>query len=440
MNRILISLILLTSILTSFACESASSTKNMSPETITAADILGNPDYRAISFGSYRELSLLEQPTIEQIKEDLLLLNAMGVKMLRTYKAYHLQDGEMIYMEEAENLCKAIRELREEDPDFEMYMMMGVWINAKNSWTSEPDRIRNENSYTNQIEIDKVVELAAEYPDVVKIIAVGNEAMVHWAWEYYVDPEIILGWVEYLQDLKQNGTLPKETWITSSDNFASWGGGGEEYHKEALTELYKAVDFISLHTYPMHDTHYNPMFWGVPEEDENLSDIEKIDNSMLRAVNYAKSQYNSVVKYMESLGIDKPVHIGESGWATVSNEFYGASEAKAIDEYKMGLYHKLMREWTDEEGISLFYFEAFDEQWKNAENPKGSENHFGLITLDGKAKYAIWDLVDDGVFDGLTRDGNTITKTFDGDYDEMMKTVLIPPTEEEVLERVGASQ
>ena len=62
-----------------------------------------------------------------------------------------------------------------------------------------------------------------------------------------------------------------------------------------------------------------------------------------------------------------------------------------------------MREWTTKTGLSCFYFEAFDEIWKDAPNPKGSENHFGLFTIDGKAKYALWDLVDEGVFDGLGR-------------------------------------
>ena len=53
-----------------------------------------------------------------------------------------------------------------------------------------------------------------------------------------------------------------------------------------------------------------------------------------------------------------------------------------------------MRDWTNKDSISCFYFEAFDENWKDAGNPGGSENHFGLINLQGQAKYAIWDLVD----------------------------------------------
>jgi len=78
------------------------------------------------------------------------------------------------------------------------------------------------------------------------------------------------------------------------------------------------------------------------------------------------------------------------------------------------------------------HFEAFDEQWKDAANPLGSENHFGLINLQAQAKYALWELVDSGTFDGLTRDGMPITKTFNGDKEAMMETVLVPPTAREI--------
>jgi hypothetical protein len=87
-----------------------------------------------------------------------------------------------------------------------------------------------------------------------------------------------------------------------------------------------------------------------------------------------------------------------------------------------------MRAWTNESGISCFYFEAFDENWKDAQNPLGSENHFGLITLDGKAKYALWDLVDKGVFKGLTRSGKPITKTYEGNIDLLMENILEIPS------------
>lgn len=385
----------------------------------TAAQILGNPDYLAISYGGYRDADHGIEPAIDQLKEDMKILSAMGIKILRTYK---------VHLPQATNLLKAISELKQEDPNFEMYVMLGAWIDCKNAWTSlEPDH--EQESETNASQILVATYLAKQYPDIVKIIAVGNEAMVHWAATYYVKPSVILKWVNHLQDLKKSGELSQDLWITSSDDFSSWGGGGAEYHTEDLEKLYHAVDYISMHTYPYHNTHYNPEFWIV-EDKEKLSDSEKIDAAMIRAQAFAKKQYDSVAGYMKSIGVNKPIHIGETGWATISDGFYGEEGSRATDEYKEGKYYQLMRDWTNKEGISCFYFEAFNEPWKDSKNPKGSENHFGLMTVDGQAKYALWGMVDAGTFDGLSRGGNPITKSFGGDKVALMKTVSAPPIKE----------
>lgn len=388
---------------------------------VTAKDILGNPDYLAISYGGYREVTREVQPTIKELKEDMKILSAMGIKIVRTYN---------VQLQQASNLLKAIRELKKENPGFEMYMMLGAWIDCKNAWTDmEPDH--NVESEKNEAEIDRAVALANEYPEIVKILAVGNEAMVRWATSYYVQPEVILKWVTHLQELKKKGELPEDLWITSSDDFSSWGGGDSTYHTEDLAKLVDAVDYISMHTYAYHNSHYNPEFWLVPEDEEQLSDIGKIEAAMLRSKAFAMAQYDSVSNYVKSLGLDKPIHIGETGWATISTGHYGPKGSKATDEYKEALYHKHLREWSNSAGISCFYFEAFNEKWKDAHNKNGSENHFGLFTIDGKAKYALWDLVDQGIFNGLTRNGNPITKTYDGDKEALMKDVLVPPLKKE---------
>jgi len=392
---------------------------------ITAKDILGNPDYLAISYGGYRKKSRDSQPTISELKDDMKLLSAMGIKILRTY---NVQPN----LPHASNILKAIRELKSEDSDFEMYVMLGAWIDCLNAWTGlQPNHYVE--SPNNEGEIDRAVALANKYPDIVKVIAVGNEAMVKWAESYYVQPSVILKWVTHLQNLKAEGKLAKDLWITSSDDFASWGGGPAEYHVKDLEDLIKAVDYISMHTYPYHNTHYNPEFWGVPDIQSSLPKRQKVDLAMERSLEFAKKQYDSVNNYMKSLGVDKPIHIGETGWSTVSNEFYGPEGSKATDEYKQGMYYKLMRNWTNTNRISCFYFEAFNEQWKDANNASGSENHFGLFTIDGKAKYPIWDLVDKDVFKGLSRDGNSITKTYNGNLSALLGEVLVPPTEDEIM-------
>ena len=417
--------LLTTCVLTFSGCKDMDKKKeqSISGQSVTgpsASEILGNPKYLAISYGGYRHADHDMEPTIAELKEDMKIMAAMGIKLLRTYK---------LHLPHASNVLKAIKELKDEDPAFEMYVMLGAWMDCKNAWTElEPDH--DLESERNAQEINEAVRLANVYPDIVKVIAVGNEAMVKWATGYYVQPWVILKWVNHLQELKEAGKLPQDLWVTSSDNFASWGGGDAEYHVEDLNKLIAAVDFLSVHTYPMHDTHYNPNFWGILEEESELTDKEKIEMAMNRAKAYAQSQYNSVVSYMASLGIDKPVHIGETGWASFSNGHYGDEGSKATDEFKEAFFYQKMREWTNTKGISCFYFEAFDEPWKDAANPGGSENHFGLFTVDGKAKYAIWDMVDQGIFDGLTRGGNGISKTYDGNQEELMAKVKLPPTKE----------
>ena len=391
---------------------------NTQTDSVTAETILGNPDYPALSYGGYRETTRDSVPSVDQLKEDMRILSAMGIKLIRTYNTQQYAH--------AANLLEAIDQLRNENPDFEMYVMLGAWIDCEGAWT---DKVNHEagSVSNNTAEIDAAVLLAKKYPNIVKIIAVGNEAMVHWAASYFVRPAVILKWVNHLQQLKTTGELPANLWITSSDNFASWGGGDESYHTKDLTALIKAVDFVSMHTYPFHDSHYNSDYWVAPEDESDLPVAEKAEAAMSRASAYAMDQYKKTADYIESLGIKKPIHIGETGWASISNSLYGPKGSRAADEYKSKLYHEAMREWTTEAGLSCFYFEAFDEPWKDAGNEGGSENHFGLINIKGQAKYVLWDEVDAGTFKGLTRGGSPITKTFDGDEQALLDSVLKVP-------------
>ena len=213
--------------------------KNQASEQMTAAEILGNPDYVAISYGGYREKSRSMQPTIPQLKEDLKILYAMGIRILRTYNVQP-------ELPHASNLLEAISQLKNEDPSFEMYVMLGAWMDCLNAWTDkEPNH--DVESTQNEEEIKRAVALANKYPSIVKVIAVGNEAMVRWATTYYVQPNVILKYVNYLQELKKKGELSKDVWITSSDDFSSWGGGDLSYRVQDLEDLIKAVDYVSMH-------------------------------------------------------------------------------------------------------------------------------------------------------------------------------------------------
>lgn len=395
--------------------------------TLSNSDLLlGNQSYTAISYSGYRLDSrgdgLVDKdsycPTVEEIKEDMKILYAMGIRLLRTYDTQQ-------YLH-AERLMQAITELKSEDDTFEMYVMVGAWIQCEGAYTASVDH-SIEDLENNTAEIEKAIELAYNYPDIVKVIAVGNEAMVTWQ-AHYVPADIILKWVKFVKDAKTtavNGMLvPADTLVTSSDNFATWGGQ-DDYKDDTLLELINEVDFISLHTYPFHDSHYNSAFWEVPAEDSDISDEAKIEYSMNKAFEYAVMQYRLVKDYLSENNIEKAIHIGETGWASLDSGLYSATGSRAADELKSQMFYKAMREWSAENNVSMFYFEAFDEPWKGGET--GSESHFGIFTVDGKAKYAIWDLVDDNIFSGLTRGGNTITKTYNGVEADLMADVLPPP-------------
>ena len=382
-----------------------------------AKDIIGNNNYPAISYGGYRGKSREVQPSIEDIKEDLKIMFAQGFRVIRTYDLHHPF---------AENTLKAISELKNSDSDFEMYVMLGAWIQCKDAFTDLP--IHNEEDLEgNKVEIAEAVRLAQDYQDIVKVIAVGNEAMVHWATSYHLEPKYILKWVKYLQDLKINGTINNNIWITSSDNFASWGGGSEEYHNDDLDELIRSVDYVSMHTYAFHDTYYNPVFWNLSGDLEDLSKKDIIKKAIQKAVEYELSQFNSVQKYIHGIDSSKQVHIGETGWSSVASDLYGYGGTEAADEYKLGLYYEMITDVCVAKSISCFYFSAFDEPWKDSQNENGSENHFGLFTVYGEAKYPLWKKVDQNVFDGLSRGGNPIKKTFNGDFDALLETSNLPP-------------
>ncbi|MGB0977838.1 MAG: hypothetical protein ACPGVV_00510 [Croceimicrobium sp.] len=388
------------------------------PKDKNASEILGHPDYPAIAYGGYRNVDRSQAPSIDDIKEDLILLDVMGIRVLRTYHA-------RLY-EHTPNLLRAIREMRAQDPSFEMYVMLGAWMQCEGAFSDSPDHNKPD-SIENQAEIDQAIKLAKEYPEIVKVIAVGNESMVHWAASYYVHPRIILKAVNHLQQLKADGELASDLWITSSDNFASWGGGEEAYHVAALDSLIRAVDYLSVHSYPFHDTHYNPNWWWMPEGQDTLPKFKILKLAVGRAVNRVDEQIAAVRSYLQDLGLEKEIHIGETGWASSDNNLYGKEGSGAADEYKQMLYHLWIRSYCHENEMACFYFEAFDEPWKDGNNPGGSENHFGVITVDGAVKMPLWNSFDQGVFEGLSRNGKPIRKSLEGDVDRAIEESTLPP-------------
>jgi len=391
---------------------------------ISADEILGEERFTAIAYGGFRNRDRSDAPTVEQVKEDMLLLHAMGIRVVRTYHA-RLHDH-------AANVLKAIRELKRQDPDFEMYVMLGCWIQCKAAFSDTPDHSEGD-SINNSAEVERAIDLAQQYPQIVKVIAVGNESMVRWAASYYVQPDVVLKWVRYLKRIREQGGISSNIWLTSSDNYASWGGE-PEYRSPELAQLVKAVDYLSVHSYPFHDTHYNPNFWYVPETEKQLSKKQQIDLAIERSVKRVESQLELVANYLDTLDLEREIHIGETGWASHDNNLYGASGSHAADLYKQYLYYHKIRAWSDSANMSCFYFEAFDEPWKDQSDPQGSENHFGVFNVKGEAKPVIYDKLEEGVFEGLGRNGNPVRRSTAAGFEELLDSALTPPYQSEIPE------
>jgi exo-beta-1,3-glucanase (GH17 family) len=379
--------------------------------------LLGNDAIEAISYSGHRLVprSVENTPTLAQTKEDLRILAAMDIELLRTYNT--------TIFPHSERILQAIRELKREDPDFQMSVMLGAWIQCVDPFTEQADHTVEDAPF-NRREIEAAIRLAREYDDIVEIIAVGNEAMVTWQ-GHYVPAATILRWVTHLQEARERGDLPAGTLITTSENWAALGGEAS-YRNDDLAELLARIDFLSLHTYAFHDTYYNPALqWGPLPGEQDLPVTEQVDRAIARAIALQEDQVQAVRDHLDALGLEKEIHIGETGWASRDDSHYGPDGTRAANEYIAGLFHAAARRWTRQNGMTCFYFQAFDEPWKSG-GTAGSEGHFGLITVDGRAKYALWDLVDAGVFAGLSRGGDPIVKTHGGDVQELLEPLRAP--------------
>jgi exo-beta-1,3-glucanase (GH17 family) len=131
-----------------------------------------------------------------------------------------------------------------------------------------------------------------------------------------------------------------------------------------LKRLVDEVDFIAIHTYPV---------W----EYKNIHE----------ALNYTKENYLAVANMYPN----KPIVITEAGWATNSNG-RGIEPHNVSEENQEIYYHDLVN-WTDEEGILTFVFEAFDETWKGSSEALEPEKHWGLFKTDRTPKLVMANLI-----------------------------------------------
>ena len=271
-------------------------------------------------------------PSAEEILEDLEVLVAHDFHLIRMYDS-------------GENTRQTLELIGRHD--LPIKVLLGIWLDAEFSnhagcpWLDEP--IPNEqlaaNAVKNAAEIQRGIELATEFDDIVVAVNVGNEALVDWN-DHMVPLEQVIAYVRQVKDAIQQP-------VTVADNYVWWMRDGAPLAAE--------VGFLGVHTYPV---------WEGKTINEGLSfTIENVDS-------------------VRAALPDKPIVILEAGWATVASEF-----GEQASEANQARYYDEMQRWASETKTTVFFFEAFDEPWKgDPNNPMGAEKHWGLFNVDRTPK------------------------------------------------------
>jgi exo-beta-1,3-glucanase (GH17 family) len=291
----------------------------------------------AICYSGYREGQSPRDgiyPSYAQVVEDLKILGEHW-QYLRIYDC-------------SQHAVLVLDAIQNEGLDFKV--MLGADVAAEMQspqcpWLDEhPEEFLQANRIANDLQIDRLIELATEYPDIVFSLSVGNEATVEWG-DHQVSVERL---IEFVRRIKQTIIQP----VTFCENYVPWIG--------KLEPLAAELDFISLHTYPV---------W----------EYQTADAALL----YTRQNYKSVAKHYP----DKPVVVTEAGWTTHSNG-RGIESWNASEEFQAQYYSELM-EWSKQKSILTFVFEAFDEPWKGSPDPLEPEKHWGVFTVEREPKLAM---------------------------------------------------
>lgn len=282
---------------------------------------------RAICYSGFREGQQPGgiNPTYEEVKEDLFILKEHW-KYLRLYDCD----------EHSETVLKVIQQEK-----LPFKIMLGAYIVAEMNnfgcpWggTSYTEEQLAENKFKNLHQIQKLIDLGNQYPDIIGTLSAGNEACVDWT-DHYVSVSSVMA---YVMLIKKNAKQP----VTFCENYLPW--------LNKLKPLAEVVDFISIQTYPV---------W----EYKNIHE----------ALDYTKENYLAVANMYP----DIPVVITEAGWTTNSNG--RGIDAHNVSEENQEIYYQDLISWTDNDGILCFVFEALDESWRGSNEPLELEKHSGLL-------------------------------------------------------------
>jgi exo-beta-1,3-glucanase (GH17 family) len=310
----------------------------------------------AVNYAPYRtsqvESDRANEPITEaMIKQDLDLMVAGNFRLIRLFDSSD---------KVAKQTLKVIR-----DNSLDIKVMLGVWI-------------AGNNDNANQAEIARGVSLTKQYSDIVVAMSVGNETMVSWAF----NPVSVAQMANYIKSVRSQVTQP----VTTDDNWAFFAqaNGTEKNPRAVLAE----IDFVAMHTYPLAETIYPGASWSWEQLTVAAGPL-RATAMMDAAIAAARQQYAAVRTHLNTVGFpNMPIVIGETGWKAEAS----GGEYNRAHPVNQKMYFDRLQAWTNEMRAgqggpkSIFYFAAFDEQWKS------SDDKWGLFNKDRQARYVVQSL------------------------------------------------
>lgn len=293
--------------------------------------------------------------TPANVLQDLRLIQSAGIGNIRLFSSRAF----------AETVLKVIQ-----DSKLDLKVQLGAYPNPVTNPAAEAD---------NQAELDACIRLANAYRDIVVAVSVGNETMVEWS-THKVEPERMAG---YLRKVRSSITQP----VTTNDNWLMWANV-----PKAVAET---VDYAAVHVYPFLDTFYNPSKydWRQKSSPEASRAKAMVDATLAEA----KKQLEDARAGLAKLNLGGiPLVIGETGWAAVDIAG-GPSLAFRAHPVNQKMFFDGLQAWVQEgrkdpQGPKvIFYFQAFDEPWKQG------DDGWGLFNARREARHVVQPLGTCGV-------------------------------------------
>ncbi|OAI04360.1 exo-beta-1,3-glucanase [Methylomonas methanica] len=191
----------------------------------------------------------------------------------------------------------------------------------------------------NALELEALIKSANAHPDVVKRVIVGNEVLLR----NDLDVDSLIG---HIREVKQAINQP----VSYADVWSIY---------LRYPQLFNEVDFVSIHILP---------YW----EDEPIG--------INRAAEHIERIFKQVEDKMLSMGLNKPILIGESGWPGIGRQ-RGYARPSIVNQTK---FIRSMVQVANQHGFDYNLVEAFNQPWKSQHEGVVGAN-WGLMSIDRKS-------------------------------------------------------